>query len=160
MLRRLLTGAAAGAAGTTALHAATYLDMVVRGRAPSTTPEQTVEAMAAAYHVPIPGEGERRDHRVSGLGALSGIATGVGLGTAYGLLDALRLRPHGAAAPLLVAAGAMAVTNSTMSRYGVTRVSDWSVEDWAGDVVPHLAFAAALCTTYSLATAGDADRAR
>ena len=37
----LLRGAAAGAAGSTALNAVTYLDMVVRGRGTSSTPERT-----------------------------------------------------------------------------------------------------------------------
>ena len=41
----VLRGAAAGAAGTTALNAVTYLDMTVRGRGTSSTPEQTVEAL-------------------------------------------------------------------------------------------------------------------
>ena len=38
----MLRGAAAGAAGTTALNVVTYLDMAVRGRPASSTPERTV----------------------------------------------------------------------------------------------------------------------
>lgn len=43
MLTGLLRGAAAGAAGATVLNAVTYLDMAVRGRPSSSTPEQLVE---------------------------------------------------------------------------------------------------------------------
>jgi hypothetical protein len=44
VLRLGLLGAAAGAAGTTALNTVTYLDMAVRGRPTSSTPEDIVEA--------------------------------------------------------------------------------------------------------------------
>src|ERR671932_1232654 len=71
-----LRGAAAGAAGTTALNAVTYLDMTVRGRGTSSTPEQTVEKLAEKAHVGIPGEGEEREHRVQGLGPLTGLVAG------------------------------------------------------------------------------------
>jgi hypothetical protein len=40
----VLHGAAAGAAGTTALNAVTYLDMLIRARPESTTPGQVVDA--------------------------------------------------------------------------------------------------------------------
>ncbi|MGI8900330.1 MAG: hypothetical protein ACR2HA_05280 [Nocardioides sp.] len=36
--RSVLAGVAAGAAGTTALNAVTYLDMAIRGRGTSSTP--------------------------------------------------------------------------------------------------------------------------
>ena len=51
----LLCGAAAGAAGTTALNVITYLDIAVRGRSTSTTPERTVEAMARLFGLTVPG---------------------------------------------------------------------------------------------------------
>src|SRR4051795_4023123 len=81
-------GAVAGAAGTTALNAVTYLDMVVRGRGSSSTPEQTVEALAEKAHVPIPGDEETRSHRVQGLGPLTGLAAGIGVGVLTGLVRA------------------------------------------------------------------------
>ena len=77
----LLRGAAAGAAGTSALNAVTYLDMVVRGRGTSSTPEQTVELLAEKAHVQIPGDDEKRSNRVQGLGPLTGLAAGVGVGS-------------------------------------------------------------------------------
>jgi hypothetical protein len=54
VVHRLVPGAAAGAAGTTALNAATYRDMVVRARPPSTTPERTVDRLAGVIHARIP----------------------------------------------------------------------------------------------------------
>jgi len=56
-LQGLLRGAAAGAAGTTALNAVTYLDMVLRGRGTSSTPEDTVEKLSDKTHLPVPGDG-------------------------------------------------------------------------------------------------------
>jgi hypothetical protein len=152
MFRRLLLGAFAGAAGTTALHAATYLDMAVRARPASRTPEETIEKLAAARHVEIPGEGDERDNRLTGIGALSGIATGVGVGVAYGLLDVLHLRPPGLGGLLLAGGGAMVLSNTTMARYGVTDPMSWSKEDWLSDLLPHLAYGAVLSSTYSAAT--------
>lgn len=87
----LLAGAAAGAAGTTALNATTYLDMVLRGRPASSTPEQTVEELSSRSHLNIPGNEETRANRVSGLGALTGILAGVGVGVALGAARAARL---------------------------------------------------------------------
>src|SRR3712207_3261625 len=83
-----LRGAAAGAAGTTALNAVTYLDMVVRGRGTSSTPEQTVEALARKAHVPIPGDEEHRQNRVQGLGPITGLVAGIGVGVLIGLARA------------------------------------------------------------------------
>ena len=51
--RAFLAGAAAGAAGTTALNGVTYLDMAVRGRPASSTPEDTVDRLAEAVGVDI-----------------------------------------------------------------------------------------------------------
>ncbi|MDP9407093.1 MAG: hypothetical protein M3P95_04185, partial [Actinomycetota bacterium] len=76
----LLRGAAAGAAGTTALNAVAYLDMVVRGRAASSTPELTVEKLAEKAHVSIPGDEQTRQNRLQGLGPITGLVAGVGVG--------------------------------------------------------------------------------
>src|SRR3978361_2187168 len=84
----MLRGAAAGAAGTTALNAVTYLDMVGRGRGSSSTPEQTVEALAEKAHVTIPGDEATRQNRVQGLGPLTGLVAGIGVGVLTGLARA------------------------------------------------------------------------
>jgi hypothetical protein len=140
MMRNLLLGAAAGAAGTTALNAVTYLDMAMRGRGTSSTPEQTVAAAAAKAGVDIPGEGEVRDNRLQGLGALSGIATGVAVGAVVATMDGLGLRPGRLGGSLLSGALAMAASDVSMTRLGVTDPRTWSAPDWAADVVPHFAY--------------------
>jgi hypothetical protein len=150
-MRRLLLGAAAGAAGTLALDATTYADMALRGRPSSSTPERTVEKIAASRGIEIPGEGDQRQNRLTGLGALSGMMTGVSVGVGYGLLDVLHLRPRGLAGALLAGGGAMALANATMVRYDVTRPSQWGLEGWLSDIVPHVLYGVVLASTYALA---------
>lgn len=152
MIRGLLAGAAAGAAGTTALNAATYADMVVRGRGTSSTPEDTVEALADRAGVVVPGQGETRDNRVLGLGALSGIVTGVAAGAVVGGLRGLGLRPGRLTGSLLSGALAMAAANVPMARLGISDPREWSVQDWAADALPHLAYGA---VTYAALAAID-----
>jgi hypothetical protein len=57
MSQGVLTGLAAGAAGTTALNAVTYLDMVVRARPASTTPEDTVRKIEQLIGVRLSKKG-------------------------------------------------------------------------------------------------------
>jgi hypothetical protein len=151
MFRRLFLGAAAGAAGTTALNAVTYLDMVWRARPSSSTPQQLVEKGAEAAGIDIPGEGEERENRLSGLGPLAGIATGVGVGLAYGLLDTLRLRPPRAVGMLLTGGAAMAGSVMPLAATGVTDPRSWDASSWASDVVPHLAYGAVVTWTMEAA---------
>lgn len=140
MIGPLLRGMAAGAAGTTALNAASYADMAYRGRAASTTPATTVEKLAEQVGRPVPGEGEQRQNRLEGLGALSGLATGVGIGAAAGLIAPLLTRLPLVVSATLVGGGAMAAANLPMARMGITDPTAWSAADWASDAVPHAAY--------------------
>ena len=142
-----LRGAAAGAAGSTALNAVTYLDMTVRGRPTSSTPEQTVEKLAEKVHVPIPGEGETRQNRIQGLGPITGLAAGVGVGVVVGLVRAAGYRSQPLVGTLLTTLGVLVAANGPMTVLGVTDPRTWSATDWASDVVPHLAYAAVVKTT-------------
>ena len=90
MLRHLLMGTAAGAAGPVALNVATYADMAIRGRPSSSVPAKMVGVLADKAGIPLSAGGEGSDdekvqNRQSGLGALFGYVTGLGVGTAYGL---------------------------------------------------------------------------
>ncbi len=76
----VLAAAAAGAAGTTALNTVTYLDMAVRGRSASSTPETKVGKLSEKAHVPVPGDGDPRQNRLQGLGPLTGLVAGIGCG--------------------------------------------------------------------------------
>jgi hypothetical protein len=151
LLGSVAAGAVAGAAGTTALNALTYLDMAARARPASPAPEKTVERTAEQADVPIPGDDEQRRNRISGLGALSGILTGVGVGAAYGLARGLGWRPRADLAGALLAGAAMTVTDGSMTALGVTDPRTWRAADWLSDVVPHVA--------YGLVTAVVADAA-
>lgn len=138
----ILAGAAAGAAGTAALNATTYLDMVWRGRGSSDTPEQTVEAIEDKLSVSVPGEGDTRTNRISGLGSLSGILTGIGIGAAFGVLRRAGLRPPLPVATAMVGLAAMASTDVSLTALRVSDPRSWSAEDWLSDLVPHLAYGA------------------
>jgi hypothetical protein len=146
MFLDLLKGTLAGAAGTTALNAVTYLDMACRGRPASSAPEDAVERLAARLGTDVPGEGGRRENRVAGMAPLLGIATGVGAGAAYGALRGAGLRLPLPAGAVLVGAAAMAAADTAMAGLRVSDPRTWSSADWCADVLPHL--------VYGLVTAG------
>lgn len=139
--RRAAFGAAAGAAGTTALNAVTYLDMTLRGRAASDTPQQTVELLVNRIPADVPGDGEQRDNRVSGLAPMLGIVVGVGAGVVLAAVRSRwRLGPTGSAAGAFGLA--MLAGNLPMTALGVSDPHSWSAKSWASDVSPHLAYGA------------------
>jgi hypothetical protein len=138
--RGLLSGAAAGAAGTSALNVITYLDIAVRGRPTSNTPERTVEAMARLFGVTVPGTGDVLANRISGLGALTGYAAGIGMGIALGLAYALGWRPGLLVATLVATAIALVGTNGPMTVLGVTDPRTWGAVGWISDLIPHLGY--------------------
>jgi hypothetical protein len=148
-VNRILRGAAAGAAGTTALNMVTYLDMALRGRAASQTPERTVEKIADLLGLGIPGTGATRDNRLSGWGALSGLAAGVAVGMAYGACHAVLGRPGPLGGPLLATGGALLVGNGPMTALGLTDPRSWTPADWASDLAPHLAYGWVTAATYA-----------
>jgi hypothetical protein len=155
MIENLLRGAAAGAAGTTALNAATYLDMAIRGRGASSTPEQTIEAVSDRLGIDIPGEGETRDNRVHALGAMGGLATGVALGAFLGVARSMGWRPGLLGGSLAAGSMAMVGANGPMTGLGITHPRQWSATDWASDVIPHLVFG---LVTYATLDAAHARR--
>ncbi|WP_264064954.1 hypothetical protein [Mycobacterium montefiorense] len=136
----VLSGAAAGAAGTTALNVITYLDIAVRGRPTSSTPERTVDAMARLFGLTVPGNGDVLASRISGLGALTGYAAGIGMGIILGLAYPLGYRPGLLAATLVASAIALVGTNGPMTVLGVTNPLSWSLGDWISDLIPHLGY--------------------
>jgi hypothetical protein len=158
MLRRMMTGAAAGvaagAAGTTALNAVTYADMALRGRPSSSGPSQAVERMAERLNVKVPGDDEQRENRVSALGALTGIVTGVAVGAAYGAARALGWRPPVLVGGLITAVGAAGGANGPLMALGVTDPRSWGVADWVSDAVPHLAYGLVTAATCEALQAG------
>jgi len=142
LARSLYHGALAGAAGTTALNAATYLDMALRGRPASSTPQQTVERAAGLTGVPLPQDEQKREALGSGVGALLGVVAGVGAGAGLGAVRGLTDRPRSTLGAVGAAwALGMLVGNGPMTVLGVTDPRSWSPTDWLADVLPHLAYA-------------------
>jgi hypothetical protein len=130
------------------LNATTYLDMVVRARPASTTPERTVDRIASVAHAGIPGDEEQRGNRRTGLGALTGILTGTAVGAGYALLAARRTPPPWLGTAL--ASGlAMLAADAPMALLRVSDPRTWSRTDWASDAVPHLAYGAVTAATYA-----------
>lgn len=140
LIRALAAGAVAGAAGTTALNTVTYLDMIWRARPASSTPEATVEKLADVTGVSIPGTTEERTNRIAGLGPLTGLLVGSGVGAALGLARAAGYRPRLLGSSLTAAAGALIGSNGPMTVLGITDPRTWSPADWISDLVPHLAY--------------------
>lgn len=140
LLKGLGRGALAGAAGTTALNATTYLDMYLRGRAASDVPSQLVEKLAHDLGRDIPGRGEERDNRYEAAGPLSGIAAGVGVGAISGALHATGLKlPAVICAPLMGIA-AMAAADLPLFLTGISDPRSWTRKDWVSDFAFHLAY--------------------
>jgi uncharacterized membrane protein len=136
----ILRGAAAGAAGTTALNATTYLDVAVRGRRPSDAPGRLAAALTDAAGLPVPGGRHERARRLDALGILAGTATGAGLGGLAGALRAAGVRlPTVIGGPLLGLA-AMAAGDGPLAVFRISDPRGWTVADWVADAVPHLVY--------------------
>ncbi|WP_117213451.1 hypothetical protein [Allorhizocola rhizosphaerae] len=138
----VIRGLIAGLTGTAALNAATYLDIAVRARPPSRTPEESVQRLADTVGVGLGRDSREAGNRKVGLGALLGYAMGVGTAVTFATLT--RHRPvRWPKATLALAALAMAGANGPMAMLGITDPRRWSAADWAADVLPHLAYGAA-----------------
>lgn len=150
----LARGAAAGAAGTTALNATTYLDMAVRGRPESDAPQQVVAALADRAGVAVPGGRRERGRRLAALGPLAGTATGVAVGGLAGVLRAAGVRlPTVIGGPVLGAV-AMLASDGPLAALRISDPRRWSAADWVADVVPHLVYG---LTTHATLVAASAD---
>ncbi|MGC1212682.1 MAG: hypothetical protein WA890_15600 [Micromonospora sp.] len=143
----VVDGAIAGAVGSATLNVVSYLDMVVRARPASSTPEETARRLAGVAHVDL-GPEDQAANRRSGLGPLLGYGIGVAAGAAFGLLAARRRIPLPAAAGLL-GAGVMATTDGSMTVLGVTDPRTWGRSGWLADIVPHLAYGMAAAATWN-----------
>lgn len=145
----VLRGAAAGAAGTTALNAVTYLDMTIRARPSSSTPQVTVERLSEKSGIPVPGDKESHDNRVDALGPLTGLVAGLGTGVLLSAAHAAGWRPGRVGDALAATGGALIGSNGPMTALGVTDPRTWAAPDWLADVIPHLAYG--VVTAYVLA---------
>jgi hypothetical protein len=142
-------GLVAGAAGTAALNAVTYLDMVARGRPSSEMPAKAARELAGKAGWQL-ADDPKDGNRAEALGALLGLATGLGVGVGYGALRR-RVRVPKLLAAVGLAAGAMAGSDGPLVGLGLTDPSTWDPMSWLSDAVPHLAYGVAAAAAYELA---------
>ena len=150
-MNRIVRGAIAGAAGTVALDAATYADMALRGRPASETPAALVSVLADLLGItPVGSEAkdEAASNRRSGLGALLGYATGVGVGMLYGAFQGESGRAT-ALAGIGIGLAAMAASDVPIIALGVSDPRSWGVTGWAADAIPHLIYGLVAVGTYA-----------
>jgi hypothetical protein len=158
MANRIVAGAIAGAAGVLALNATGYLDMLLRGRPASDLPARVAGKLADEIGLPLDLNGDADDahddeeaerdddepdapaNRREALGALLGIANGIGIGVAYGICRLIVPRAPAWMAGAAIGAAAMAASDYPATRLGLTEPRDWSATDWASDVLPHMAY--------------------
>lgn len=146
MLRGIVRGMVAGAVGTLTLNIVTYADMAMRGRPSSDAPAKLAGILAKKADIDLSG-GKRGDdtneqirNRQSGLGALLGYATGLGIGSIYGGLRAGADQTSKPIASLTLGLVAMATSDVPLTVYGLTEPTKWTRAEWIADLVPHLAY--------------------
>lgn len=99
-----------------------------------------MEKLAAKTGIEIPGDEDSRKNRLAGLGPLIGLAAGVVVGGALGVVGTFGSRPNLVLASLVAGAGAMVGTDAPKTALGVTDLSTWAAKDWLSDAVPHLVY--------------------
>ena len=147
---RLEHGLIAGAAGTMALDAVTYADMLLRGRPASTLPGEAAAKLAKQVGIDLQGDDDQTKARREGLAALLGYATGAAVGVAGALIlggGRRAGRGHLVGRALVLGGSAMAASMIPMTAEGLTDPRQWGLEGWLSDVVPHAAYGLAAAAT-------------
>ena len=143
MMRTILTGAIAGAAGELALNVVSYGDMLLRARPASTMPAKVAGRLADVAGVELAKPGEREDKaesRREAAGALLGYGVAVGAAVASVVARRAGLRLPMPVAGLLIGGGAMALSDSIATALRVAQPTQWSRADWISDAVPHATY--------------------
>lgn len=143
MIRTIVNGAIAGAAGEAALNVLTYLDMLVRARPPSAMPGKVADRLADAAGIELAQPGERPDKHVNRReagGALLGYVMAIGMAVLYAVARRLGVRMPLPVAGIAVGGAAMFASDATATGLGVTDPTTWGAAGWAADIVPHLGY--------------------
>lgn len=154
-MKTLLKGILAGAAGTTLLNAATYVDMALTGRAASAVPAESVRKLAEIFGLrEMAAAGDDVPETVrntrEALGALLGIKVGIGIGVLFGAAyPVMKGRPL-LLQGLLAGAAAMAATDLGLAGLAVSDPKTWTPSDWLRDAVPHLCYGLAVAGVYAV----------
>lgn len=155
MASDIVCGLIAGAAGTVALNISTYLDMSLRGRPASEVPAQLASTLTQKVGVdlaPSTEGDEKKQNRASGIGALIGYASGLGIGVAYA-----SLRPTFRSVPTPVAGigaglAAMATSDLPIVAFDISDPKTWGITGWLSDIIPHLIYGMTVAYVYDTPT--------
>ena len=150
-IRYGLRGLIAGAAGTIALDMTTYGDMLVRGRPASNVPATLAGKLADVAGIDMLGS--RRTDQYAGsrreaAGSLMGYGTGLVIGGLYGLAQGDRAGTRNLLMGTVVGLLAMAASDLPIALTGVSNPREWSLVDWASDLVPHVIYGMVVVETY------------
>ena len=148
-MKHVSHGLYAGAVGSTVLNAITYCDMALTGRPASKAPAEVVRRLAEQIGWKQLAQSDDTatidiQNKRQALGALLGIAVGVGIGGVWGIS-----RPILSMLPLFIQApcigvSAMAASDVPLARLGVSDPKTWSSSDWLRDVLPHIGYGVAV----------------
>ena len=158
MLRGIVRGMAAGAIGTLTLNVITYADMAIRGRPSSDAPAKLAGILVDKLGLDLSGgtsgddAKEQIQHRQSGLGALLGYATGLGVGSLYGALRASAGPTAKPKASLVLGLVAMAASDVPLTIAGLTDPTRWTRAEWLADLIPHLGYGFMVAAVYDALT--------
>jgi hypothetical protein len=141
-----------------ALNVATYADMAIRGRPASDTPAQVAGKLAEDVGLDLTGgmlnDAAKAQQRRSGIGALMGYATGLGVGTVYGLIRPSLGRGSVPVAGLVIGLVAMVASDVPAVTTGATNPAKWGVSGWIADLVPHLVYGVVTALVYEAFSEG------
>lgn len=150
MIRTLVAGAIAGAAGELVLNVVSYGDMFVRARPASEMPARVVRRMTDIVGVELSRPGERADkaatRREAG-GALMGYLVAVVVAMAYAAVRRLGMRVPWPLAGLAIGGGAMALSDSVATAVGAADPTTWDTASWLLDIGPHAAYGVTAAAT-------------
>lgn len=141
--RSVLYGAMAGAAGTSALNATTYLDMAMRGRPPSEVPKKMVKELANRS-----GIAQLEENRERAFSALVGYVDGVGSGALFGLIRPAMKDVSWFWAGLALGAFTGLMSEGVATAMGQTDPRKWGVAGWLADIVPRAVYGWTAAVTY------------
>ncbi|MCE3556180.1 hypothetical protein LWC33_32655 [Pseudonocardia sp. RS11V-5] len=117
-------------------------------RSGSRSNEDTVAKAEDLTGLSLGQDDDAAANRRSGVGALLGIAAGLGTGVAYAFahrsLRSLPLPVRGAVAGLAANVG----STGPMAALGVTDPRSWPASSWVRDLVPHLAYGLVTAAVY------------
>jgi hypothetical protein len=143
MLRSIVAGAVAAAAGELALNVVSYGDMLVRARPPSEMPGKVAKRLSDTLGLEFvqPGEAPGKAvNRQEAAGALLGYGMAVSTTVVYALLRRAGVRLPVPLGGLVLGASAMAISDTTAVALGVTDPRAWGAAGWLSDIFPHAAF--------------------